>query len=248
MTMRRFLQLMLIPAMLLLAALPGSARIYLVAAGINDYSGFPTKMNNLSKCTGDARAVADLYSANGYVDYVILTDKKASASNIVKAFKKVFSMAKADDTVIFFFSGHGYPGGFCAADGRLPYSTIRKAMAGSKARNKVIFADACRAGAMRDEATGSGKHGKKKANVMLFLASRTNENSLELSDLPNGLFTHFLTKGLNGGADTNRDNTVTAKEIYDYVSENVVSKSSGRQHPVMWGKFSNGMPVISWRR
>ena len=56
----------------------------------------------------------------------------------------------------------------------------------------------------------------------------------------------YLQKGLRGNADANRDRTITAKELFDFVSEGVIKISNGKQHPVMWGKFPDNMPVMVW--
>ena len=79
---------------------------------------------------------------------------------------------------------------------------------------------------------------------MLFLSCRSNEKSIETPKMTNGFFTYALQHGLRGGADKNKDRIITAKELFDYVS--VKKESGNRQHPVMWGKFSNNMPVMKW--
>lgn len=162
---------------------------------------------------------------------------------------KVFSKAGTNDIVVFFYSGHGYSGGFCAYDGDLGYDVIRKAMAKSKCKNKMIFADACFSGTIRTNSStpsSTAISAAKKSNVMLFLSSRSNETSIERRDMKNGFFTTYLQKGLRGGADVNKDRVITAKELYNYVHDNVVKLSNEKQHPVMWGKFPDNMPVMSW--
>lgn len=225
-----------------------NGRVYLVSVGIADYSGFPSKLNSLRLPPNDAKAIANLYAKNTSVDYALLLDKKATKQRIVKAMKKVFGQAGENDIVVFFFSGHGYPGGFCAADGNISYSEMRNAMAQSKSRNKMMMVDACRSGGMRVEGNTSqhAESSAKKANVMLFLSSRTTENSIERSNMTNGFFTTYLQKGLRGNADANKDRTITAKELYDFVHNGVSQISGGKQHPVMWGKFSSEMPVMKW--
>ena len=81
---------------------------------------------------------------------------------------------------------------------------------------------------------------------MLFLSSRGNETSIERRDMKNGFFTSCLQKGLRGGADTNKDRTITTKELFNYVSNGVRRLSDDKQHPVMWGKFSDNMAVLKW--
>lgn len=235
-------------AILLAVSANGYARTYLVAVGIADYSSFPGKLNNLTLTVKDAETMAWLYSQNSSVDYTLLLDKKATKERIIRAMNKLFSKAKKDDVVVFFFSGHGYPGGFCASDGNLGYDVVRKAMAKSKCQNKMMFVDACRSGGMRvNDADGEiAFNTAKGANVMLFLSSRNNENSIERRDMQNGYFTTYLQKGLRGNADANRDRTITAKELFDFVHKGVAQISGGVQHPVMWGRFSDNMTVMKW--
>ncbi len=235
-------------AVVLMLAFSADARVYLVSVGIADYSRFPSKVDNLRLTVKDAEAIVDLYSKNSSVDYSLLLNEKATRDRILRAIKKVFNMASADDIVVFFFSGHGYPGGFCAYDGNLGYDEVRKAMAGSKSKNKMMFVDACRSGGMRvDDAAAQGAvTAANNANVMLFLSSRNNENSIERRDMQNGFFTTYLRNGLKGNADSDRNRVITAKELFDFVHEGVSKISKGKQHPVMWGKFDDDMTVMKW--
>ena len=98
------------------------------------------------------------------------------------------------------------------------------------------------------KANNNNQNTMKNANVMLFLSSRNTETSLESSLMDNGFFTYALQRALRGGADANRDRVITARELFNYVSKKVSTETGGRQHPVMWGKFSNNMPVIEWRQ
>ncbi len=223
------------------------AKVYLVSVGITDYPG--TNMD-LTLPANDARTITWIYSKNTDMQYCQLLNHEATRANIVAAMDKIFTMANSKDIVVFFYSGHGYPGGFCAYDGNLDYNEIRKSMAKSKCKNKMIFADACFSGKIRTNESSSQSEvsAAQKANVMLFLSSRSNETSLERRDMKNGLFTTYLQKGLRGGADTNRDKVITAKELFKYVHKNVIKASNNQQHPVMWGKFSDNMPVMSWKK
>jgi uncharacterized caspase-like protein len=227
-----------------------SARTYLVSVGIADYSGFPQQINNLTLPTKDAQTIVDLYSKNTSVDYAILLNDSATKSKILKAIKQVFNKATKDDIVVFYFSGHGYPGGFCAYDGNLGYDVVRKAMSKSKSNNKMMFIDACRSGGMRVDATSAQTAITlaQKANVLLFLSSRNDENSIERLNMQNGLFTTYLQKGLRGNADENHDRIITAKELYHFVHEGVRQSSDNKQHPVMWGNFDDNMTVMEWRK
>lgn len=227
---------------LVLCASGASAKVLLVSVGIGDY---PSPVKKLNLTTKDAIAMQTLIDKNGSSATSILLDRAATKAAIIAELHARFDHASTDDIIIFFFSGHGYKGGFLAYDGELPYSLIREAMSASKCKNKMIFADACFSGKMR-QGKRKIKEENSDSNVMLFLSSRDNETSIERRDMTNGFFTVCLKDGLSGKADANRDRTITAKEIFDYVSTNVKKLSRDKQHPVMWGKFSNNMPVIRW--
>lgn len=223
------------------------AKVYLVSVGITDYPG--TK-NDLTLPVKDAQTISWLYSKNTSVEYCQLLNYQATKQNIISSMSKTFAKAGTNDIVVLFYSGHGYPGGFVAYDGLLSYTQIRRAMASSKCKNKMIFADACFSGKIRTNGNSSQSiiQAAQKANVMLFLSSRSNETSIERRGMQNGFFTTYLQKGLRGGADENRDRVITAKELFNYVHKGVVKISHDKQHPVMWGKFNDNMPVMKWTK
>lgn len=219
------------------------AKTYLVAVGVSDYPG---NNNDLRLPANDAATVRYVYSKNSNAESVLLTNNNATKSALLSKLRSTFAKATENDIIVFFFSGHGTKGAFCAYDAQIPYSEIRKAMASSKAKNKMIFADACFSGKMRQGRKNTAEQSFNNYNIMLFLSSRGNETSIERRDMKNGFFTSCLQKGLRGGADANKDRTITAKELFNYVSKNVKRLSREKQHPVMWGKFSDNMVVMKW--
>lgn len=242
--MHRLLKAIVI-AFLLTSVTSIKAKVYLVSVGITDYPG--TSMD-LTLPAKDAETISWIYSKNTNVVKEQLLNEQATMQNVISSMRRTFAQAGTDDIVVLFFSGHGYPGGFVAYDGQLTYTQVRKAMATSKCKNKMIFADACFSGKIRTNGNSSQSslQAAKKANVMLFLSSRSNETSIERRGMQNGFFTTYLQKGLRGGADTNRDRVITARELYEYVHKGVIDISHDKQHPVMWGKFSDNMPVMTW--
>ena len=224
-------------------AVTANAKTYLVAVGVSDYPGTD---KDLRLPANDAATVQYIYSKNSNAESVLLTNSNATKSAILSKFRSTVAKASENDIIVFFFSGHGSKGAFCAYDAQIPYSEIRQAMASSKAKNKMIFADACFSGKMRQGRKNTAEQSFNNYNIMLFLSSRGNETSIERRDMKNGFFTSCLQKGLRGGADANKDRTITARELFNYVSTNVKTLSSDKQHPVMWGKFSDNMTVMKW--
>ncbi len=217
--------------------------IYVVAAGIDDYPG---DENDLYLPVNDARDITSLYKLNSRSSTYLLTNEEATAENILMAMTDRFSRAGKNDIIVLFYSGHGYRGGFATYDSYLSYEDIKSAMSASSAGCKMVFANACYSGGLRENDRNYG--GKvPDMDLMLFLSSREYEFSWEASfTMRNSFFTSCLLRCLKGGADSNRDRIITAKELFKAVSEGVVSLSDGVQHPVMWGKFDDDMPVIIW--
>lgn len=229
--------------MFLTLAFSAEARNFIVCVGIADYPG--TK-SDLKVSSQDAVTIKTLYDKNGNSETDILTNSEATKSNIINAIGKMFARATSDDAIILFFSGHGVPGGFVCYDGLLKYETVTAVMKKSEAKSKIIFADACYAGKARKNNKRSQKPSEE--SVMFFLSSRTKEQSQERRNWRNSLFTAYLERGLRGGSDYNRDRTITARELFDFVSKGVAETSQQKQHPVMWGKFDNNMPLMVWNK
>lgn len=228
------------------ATIVANAAIYVVSVGINDYKS----INDLHLCKNDAKAISEVFSTHT-PNVTLLTDAEATKANILRNLRAQFGRAKQADTVIFFFSGHGYENGFCPYDmGNTPstglsFADIAEVMRSCDAGKKLIFADSCHSGGMR-KSKGKTSNPSAGNNVMLFLSSRTNESSIETPFMQNGIFTTFLKKGLRGAADANQDRDITARELFNYVSQNVRTTSQNLQHPVMWGKFDNNLSIIRW--
>lgn len=225
---------------LFVCAVPVQAKVYLVSVGIADYPG---KENDLRVSDNDAKTIAKVFQATKDASVSVLVNGEATQASLLSTMHSAFANSLSDDAVILYFSGHGTPGAIVCHDGELTYQHIFRMLKGCKASKKIIIADACYAGKMRTTRQQSTNYNSQ--SVMLFLSSRTNERSKE-TKFKNSLFTIFLERGLRGGADTNKDRQITARELYDFVHKGVIEASDNRQHPVMWGKFNNDMTIIKW--
>ena len=230
----------------LLITLPTVTRaqdVFLLSVGISDYPGV---YSDLRLPAQDALAVQQIYQQNSKANAIILTNSLARKASILSEARTLFSKAKPNDIVILFFSGHGAKEGFCAYDETLRYEEIRRLFSSCKAKNKMIFADTCFSGNIRENSSSSPL--SSNGSVMLFLSSRGNEESLESPKyMRNGIFTACLVRSLKGGADVNRDRVITARELFNAVSFGVRELTGNQQHPVMWGSFDDKMPVMVWK-
>ena len=127
-----------------------SATTYAVIVGVELYDS--PKVNNLTAAVDDAERVYTFFlerTAPGNI--ILLRDKEATKANILKAMQILFTKAKADDMILFYFSGHGSKGAFCPHDistGALYHTDIRNAFKASHAKTKMCVADACYSGSI----------------------------------------------------------------------------------------------------
>lgn len=226
-----------------------NAETFVVAVGVANYKN----ISKLVLSENDAKTIAKLYKTKTR-NVITMTGRYATRANIIKAMSDQFRRARKGDMVVLFFSGHGYEGGFCPYDmghdysNALNYDDIYAVFRKSNASRKVIIADACMSGGLRQEQRSGNSSSPNASDVVMFLSSRTNEYSIENTRMDNGFFTEYLEKGLRGGADVNRDRVITAKELFNFVSKGVKDLSRNRQHPVMWGNFDDNFIMIDWRK
>ncbi len=237
--------------LLALAALPQwvQARSYALCVGLDAY---PERVGRyrvkpLRVSANDARVMKKMFSANGF-STSLLTDSSATCEAVLRAMKYRFCTAKENDVVIFYFSGHGTEEGLLCYDNVLSTSLIVEEFKRCKAKTKMLIADACYSGRMRNDTVWQNTFSKKE-DVILFLSSRTKEVSLETM-YSNSLFTMYLERGLRGGADVNKDMKITARELYDFVHESVIHDDffSDSQHPVIWGGFDGNSAIVNWEK
>jgi hypothetical protein len=110
-------------------------------------------------------------------------------------------------------------------------------------RSVTVFLDTCYSGVTRnEEMLIAGRpiiiQAKEQAipdGFTLFSAASNEQISRPLEEAKHGMFSYFLMKGMEGDADANNDNKITARELHAYVEQNVVQQSSGSQTPELQG-------------
>lgn len=220
------------------------AKTYVVCIGIADYPGMD---NDLMLSATDAITIQNVFEKNNNAHVVTYINEQATINNVTRAIEETFCKADEQDAIIFFFSGHGLPGFFICYDGVLKYDKLTSIMGRSKSKCKLVFADACFSGKVREETVEANE--VIEGDVLFFLSSRSSETSIERKKgWRNSLFTAYLERGLRGGADDNRDRIITARELFKFVSQGVAKQSNNRQHPVMWGRFNDDMPIMTWEK
>ena len=233
---------------------------YALIVAVADYQNFSPGNGDLVYTVPDARSFSNFLQSKkgGSVpssNIVLLTDSNASKANIISKGKALFAKAKKDDRVIFYCSGHGDRGCFLPYDvttsgGNLLYfNEIKSIFKCAKCNTKLLFADACFAGSMREGLVSNkavklnmekGAKAASNMNIAVMMSCQGNETSIESRELGNGLFTYYLMQGLGGKANSDGNRYVTIQELYYYVYHKVQNKAYSvghKQTPELFGKF-----------
>jgi len=182
-------------------------------------------------------------------------DEKGMLLAVKRWLKRAAKNGKSD--VYVFFAGHG----LASDDGKqmylLPYDGAPELLddtailrdrlfndiASANPRSVTVFFDTCYSGQSRGDdmlitsRPVSIKAAKKAIpdNFTLLTAAAGDQTAKPLEEAKHGMFSYFLMKGMEGDADANKDNQITAGELHQYVQQNVVQQSSGRQTPELQG-------------
>jgi hypothetical protein len=144
----------------------------------------------------------------------------------------------------------------------LPMDDLQTIFDRIEAERVVAFLDSCYSGAAGGRTFAAKK--TRAVNVddlflerltrskgrVIITAARPSEVSIELADLGHGVFTYYLTEGLKGAGDLNKDGIVSLQELYEYVQQQVVQKSravGGNQHPLLKGEMEGVLPLTKAR-
>ena len=192
----------------------------------------------------------------------VLIDEEATRENVLGTMKEVFNMVGVNDLVLFYFSGHGLNGSFLPIDfdgfnNKISHEEVAAAFNKCRAKYKLCLADACHSGSILAMRSGEPADpvliqyyqmlAKSVSGTALIMSSKADETSLESSGLRQGVFSHFLIRGLKGEADKNKDKIVSVQELYDFIAESVRAYTGNRQSPVIKGTYDPQMPVAGVR-
>ena len=230
--------------------------------GVSDYELEPDKPALYAN--RDAQLFQDYAAIKlGVPDKNIFTmiNQDADRLKIMKAVKKELARRseKNKTDVYVFFAGHG----LVNSDGTnnmflLPYdgdpefledsSIDRKQLFADiqaiSPRSVTVFLDSCYSGGTRSGGTLVASLRPiairaKEQNVpdgfTILSAAKGDQTSQSLEEAKHGLFSYFLMRGLEGDADANNDNQITAGELHSFVTDKVERQSGFKQTPDIQG-------------
>lgn len=208
----------------------------------------------------------------------LLVGPAATRPNVMRQLNSLFRRSTEEDEIIFYFAGHGNTDDLTSSGYLLTYDTefgneagsalymseFRSRMEYFKAKMKIAYVDACHAGMLKVKGSrgnllenNAGIAAMLKESIaragsgtFLFLASSAKEQSIEQDKLQNGVFTHYLVKGLVGEADNVQkgargynNGIVTIGELIQYVKDKVARATGYTQSPSYDGVYESGFPL-----
>lgn len=233
---------------------PGAAnRLHAVLVGVDNYADAKI---NLRYAKSDARRLGDAVAATKDRYYAsknvnVLLDKGASAQLITEAVEKAVAAAGPQDTILFFFAGHGVqgrdghyyltPSGFDLNNipgTGVSWSKLAAILGGAKSR-VVIVLDSCHSGLSGSEGLATNEDTVKDllsgahAPVLVLAAAKGRQFSFENPDWGGGIFTYALSEVLKNSAayDLNRNGVIEVSELYQALRTIVGTKTNDEQTP-----------------
>jgi DNA-binding response OmpR family regulator len=223
-----------------------------LCVGVNRYRD--KSISNLNTCENDARLLYNiLFQSDTEGRSALLSTEKKSPSatspttnTIIGNLVKMSQSADPQDTLMFYFSGHGsyfegqsylFPAdtySYAIEHTAIPVHKIKEIMSKSVAQSKIMILDSCHSGASigKTDSIMSPEFIRdvfSHAEGFAIIAScKQGEKSYEWLDSGYSAFSYFLIEGLQGKADNDHKGFVTVNDIARYVTHGVKEWARGR--------------------
>lgn len=246
---------------------------YALLIGVDDYAN----LTPLRFCGSDVADLYKTLQERGFGrnDITVLHDSQERSRNrpsgamIRQNLEALLPLADEDDFVLVGFSGHG-----CNINGKSYLCPIdaRPDDAGTLISVDWVFAqlDRCRAGrklflvdACRNEVVPMGRRTTDPVDqkalmnsllappkgVVVLASCDSGQFSHESPKLSNGAFMHFVASGLQGAADSDRDQQVSLFELFEFVNDHtkkfVFTEYRAAQTPTLKGEISGNFSIAT---
>lgn len=235
----------------------GKGQYRIVLIGVNGYEHTSPLTLSVADVQRIGRTLGDRGGVAGSYQFLEMTDGmpddlKPTRANILKKLPEFLRASHDGDTILFFYSGHG----FQADDGRtflapidcdparldttgVSLATVRELLDRCRASTKFCVIDACHSGAAKGgpgEVTAAitdkavEKTLGEAAGVYTLASCKGGELSIEWADKRQGLFTYWLCRGLEGAADENGNWVIEADELHHFVHDHVIDSAKELRH------------------
>ncbi len=227
-----------------------SAKLWILLVGVNQYQdrqNLPSLQYSALDCQGLGEALKEATTNLDRKEVIIHHDfvtQRPNVADVQQSISKITNSASANDTILFYFSGHGILEPttgqvvLCLADTKteklittgLPLNILLKQLSNCAASQQLVWLDACHSGGMTLRGTSKialpnpssqlvevlrNKAAESKGFYALLSCDQT-QQSWEFPELGHGVFTYYLMRGLRGEA-ADSQGIIEADALYQYV-------------------------------
>jgi WD40 repeat protein len=233
--------------------------LYALLVGVANYKNPSLHLVYSAKDAEDLAAALKSQSGGLYRDVKVkvLTDADATSTNVKDGLLWLQKETTSRDLAIVFLAGHGLTDAknefwylpYEADTGRLLSTAVSRTDVMGVLRDlpgkKILFIDACHAGAMLASNTRTrgasvdlnsaiNDFATADSGLVVYGASTGRELSVESDDWQHGAFTKALIEAIGEGkADVTHKGKITTALLDAYLADRVKALTDGEQHPVM---------------
>jgi len=213
-----------------------------VIIGVSNYK----RLEDVPGPANNAEELSQLLSRIWGEEHIkLLLDDEATKAEIRTAINWLVSKEDTNDTVLFYFSGHGDKGYIAPynayyAKTWISSNELTSWLRALDSERVVTILDACYAGRFNSRLSDSGR--------VIIASSRANELSYSIGN--HGVFTYYLLEAFSkfSRADLNQDYDLSAEELFQYAEPETISKTEASaevvQHPVLSDDYSGELSLI----
>lgn len=240
-----------------------SSKKVAILVGVENYNKQTSGFSSLNYAVDDVNLLNNTFKRQDYKVYP-LRDSEATRERIINKIKEASKTLKnGDGTLVFSFSGHGFARGkdnyLATYDARLnalkstalSVNEVIETIKNTGVKRAVLFVDACRNNPTLGARSGPGDTLIRTGlgeGIQVLYGTGNKLLSYEDPSISNGIFSHFINKGLNGKA-RRVDGTVDFDSLAHYVEREVPKYSQSnlgvRQQPWRGGREHFGDFILA---
>ncbi|MDJ0737617.1 MAG: caspase family protein [Nostocaceae cyanobacterium] len=216
-------------------------KLWLLMVGVNKYQD--KQLPNLSYSALDCQGLASTLRESGQqftekevINYNDFAGQLPYLQTVRTSLQKITTTAQTQDTILFYFSGHGmlHPqtgkAFLCCMDTQkdsleatgLPLQELLYFLSQCPAQQQLVWLDACHSGGMTLRETSRQfvevlqQRAAKSKGFYALLSCDIDQQSWEFPELGHGVFTYYLMRGLRGEA-ADSQGVISADGLYRYI-------------------------------
>ena len=219
-------------------------KLWILLVGVNAYQDEELPKLNYSAvdCQGLAEALVATegrFTAKEVNIYHDFASEKPTLNNTIAGLEKIITVARPQDTILFYFSGHGIldletnQAILCLKDTEknnllttgLSLEKLLQSLTSSAAHQQLVWLDACHSGSINlmPHANPTPQFiqvlrqcASQSKGFYALLSCDRGQQSWEFPELGHGVFTHYLIRGLQGEA-ADIQGAIDIDTLYRYV-------------------------------